>query len=159
MHYTVKKSGKLTLRPAEGNLCGLSPTSKRALPLEYEFEVSVYKLDDRKFVIDHFEIEDKITAWSNAARYAGSCEQVAAELAKLIASRIPPEIRRDYSPVTLTLRGTSGASITVVSDAEALIEFKTGLRAEPIKTAKGKEAAATIAEVVPAPKKKRQSYC
>lgn len=115
LKYSIEKSGKVTISPAKGNLCGLS---KGKLTLSYTFTVTSYELDDRQFVICHFTAADAIEEWAKAGKYAGSCEQVAGTLAEIVWGKA-----RQPVDVTMKLTGNSGASITVALTNSELIDW------------------------------------
>lgn len=156
MKFTIDKQGKFTIRLAKGNLCGLSDGTAK-LTLSYRFLVHGWELslDSRVFLIDHHAADAAIQKWSKSGYWRGSCEQLARAIAETIQS-----VRDDMLlSFTVTLTGTSGASITYQGTPRQDYAKNKVARGEMLTTPTGK-AGKTKPEPAPKIKSKPapQSY-
>lgn len=126
MTYTIHKQGVFTINFSDDSRCGMGVRK-----FSYEFSVSSENLDGDGFVIEHFQVAERLlNAWRHG-EWSGSCENLAATVGKIIVLNLPPVFRRQDVTIRIRLQGAdkkSGASVEVTGTAQQFVN------AEGIKT-------------------------
>lgn len=124
--FTVRRAGEFIMQLGGDNLCGLSGD----LDFRYEFFFTTDQPDDRAFAVDHHEVDTAIQKWSKAAVYAGSCEQVALALSRIVIEVAAKTLRYPLdTTLVFKLSGSVSAGITLEGKAR---EFYEGLRIDQL---------------------------